>query len=417
MPDHVRLADLPSWLAARTPANPLIYAAGCVGEPSGVDTALAASGDWASAARWTGIWIPGVNQADWSATAPGSAAETIFLAPNLRPGFEAGRVRFRPHTYTQAWAHLSTLAVDAALFSISPPDSARRCSLGVSADFTSAVFDQAKLRIGVVREDMPVPPSAPAYPAEAFDALVAADAPLLEAPDPDLDPVFLRIGEHIAGLVRDGDTVQLGLGKVQVGVLRALSGHRRLGLHAGMTSDSLTPLLDADVLDRVTTGVALGGRSLYEQVACDPRVTFRPVGHTHDIRTLAAIDGLTAVNSVIEVDLFGQANAEFLRGRQISGGGGLVDFLRGARLAPGGRPVVALASTAKSGRISRITPRLQEGAVTVSRADIGYVATEHGVADLRALDVDARAAALIDIADPAHHDHLQEAWDRMRRAM
>jgi acyl-CoA hydrolase len=124
-----------------------------------------------------------------------------------------------------------------------------------------------------------------------------------------------------------------------------------------------------------------------------------------------------AINSVLEVDLFGQANAEFIRGRQVSGTGGLTDFLRGARASPGGIGMTALASTAKGGAISRIVPRLAPDATSVSRADMDVVITEHGVARLRGLDLDGRAAALIAIADPAHRDTLATAWDAMRRAL
>jgi acyl-CoA hydrolase len=188
-----------------------------------------------------------------------------------------------------------------------------------------------------------------------------------------------------------------------------------------MVSDPLLKVLDAGVLaettDAVTTGVALGSATLYDRVARDDRVRFRPVGFTHAIARLADIPRLVAVNSLIEIDLFGQGNAEFLGQAQVSGGGGLTDFLRGAALSAGGRPVCALVSTAKGGSISRIVPRLAHGAATVSRADMGVVVTEHGSADLRGLDVEARAQALISLAAPAHRDWLGAAWREMRSSM
>jgi acyl-CoA hydrolase len=165
------------------------------------------------------------------------------------------------------------------------------------------------------------------------------------------------------------------------------------------------------------TGLALGTRPLFDRCAEDVRIRFEPASFTHDIRTLAGIRRLVAVNSALEVDLFGQANAEFIDGRQVSGVGGLTDFLRGARLSDGGVPIVALAATAKAGQISRIVPRLAPGAVSVPRADMGVVVTEHGHADLRSLDLDGRAQALIAIAAPEHRDGLSNAWDEMRRGM
>jgi acyl-CoA hydrolase len=167
----------------------------------------------------------------------------------------------------------------------------------------------------------------------------------------------------------------------------------------------------------VVCGLALGSAALFERCGSDPRIRFEPTCFTHDIRTLAAIPRLVAVNSALEVDLFGQANAEFIDGRQVSGVGGLTDFLRGARLSDGGVPIVALNATAKGGSLSRIVPRLAANAVSVPRADMGVVVTEHGVADLRGLDLNGRAQALIAVAAPEHRDGLAGAWDEMRRGM
>ena len=197
--------------------------------------------------------------------------------------------------------------------------------------------------------------------------------------------------------------------------LAALEGRRGLKIHSGMVTDPLLSVLDAGSVDEVVTGLALGTRPLFERCASDRRIRFEAASYTHDIRTLAAIPRLVAVNSALDVDLFGQANAEFIAGRQVSGIGGLTDFLRGARLSEGGAPIVALNATAK-GR-SRIVPRLAPNAVSVPRADMGVVVTEHGHADLRGLDLDARAQALTAIAAPEHRDALANAWDEMRRGM
>ena len=183
-----------------------------------------------------------------------------------------------------------------------------------------------------------------------------------------------------------------------------------------MVTEPLIALLDRDAVGAVTTGVALGSPALYARVADDPRLRFRPVGETHAISTLAAIPRFVAVNSAIEVDLFGQVNAEWMDGRQVSGAGGLIDFLRGAWASDGGVPVVALPASARGDTLSRITPRLS-CPPSVGRGDSVVVVTEHGVADLRGLSIDARAQALIAVASPAHRDRLADDWSAMRRAM
>jgi acyl-CoA hydrolase len=268
---------------------------------------------------------------------------------------------------------------------------------------------------------MPVPPNAPKLPLSWFDIVVEDDTPLLTVEEAPLDPAFAQIAGHIAERIPDRATLQFGLGKVQAAILRALSAKRDVRIHSGMVSDPVLDLLDSPVLAReanaITTGVAIGSARLYRTLADDPRVRFAPVSFTHDLRTLADLPRFCAINSVIEVDLFGQANAEFLDGRQVSGAGGLVDFLRGARYSEGGLAITALPSTAKAGAISRIVPRLAQDAVTIARADMGLVVTEHGAADLRTADIDARARALIGVAAPAHRPALESAWDKMRSAM
>ena len=185
-----------------------------------------------------------------------------------------------------------------------------------------------------------------------------------------------------------------------------------------MISDPVLPLLESGALERVTTNVALGGPELYAACAADPRIRFTSVARTHDFDVLRRIPNLVSVNSVIEIDLFGQGNAEMMGGRQVSGHGGLVDFLRGARYAPGGRSILATAATAKGGTVSRIVPRLDPATVTTTlRADADLVVTEYGVADLRHGDVDARAAALIAVAAPQFRDDLSRAWREARQSM
>lgn len=396
-----------------------IYLAGCCGEPTAVHDLLAADPALGRGVVFTGVWLPGVNRRDPTAGIPGASARTIFVTPELRDGFEARRVAFHPLSYAGAWRWLSGPArIDRAFFQVSPPE-AGTVSLGVSGDFAPALAAAGAELVGLVNPGMPAPASAPRLPVDAFTALVDAPAPLLTYSAGTIPQVVRRIGKRIAGLIEPGDTVQLGLGKAQVAVLEALAGHRGLGFHGGMICDPLLPLVEANVFARGVRGaVALGSASFYQHIARERRVRFAPVGEIHTAAALAPIRRFTAINSVVEIDLFGQANAEMVEGRQISGGGGISDFVRGARAAEGGRAILALPSTAARGTVSRIRPALPAATpASVPRVDADIVVTEHGAAEIASLDLDARAEALIGIADPSFRDSLASAWDALRRAM
>lgn len=419
IPDRMTVLDAVARVAET--ARGRIYVAGCSGEPVSVAQAFKVAPDLAAGMTFHGIWIPGVNRTDWAGLHPDARAETIFLSPDLRASFVDRRTALRPVSYIQAARALAREPSEAAFCVVSPPDGKDEVSLGVSADFSEAALRLAGTRVALVNPHMPAPPHAPKLPLSWFDIVVEDETPLLTVEDAPLDPAFALIAGHIADRIPDRATLQFGLGKVQAAILRALSVKRDLRIHSGMVSDPVLDLLDSPVLTRdahaITTGVAIGSTQLYARLAADPRVRFAPVSFTHDLRTLADLPRFCAINSVIEVDLFGQANAEFLDGRQISGAGGLVDFLRGARYSEGGLAITALLSTARTGTVSRIVPRLSPDAVTVARSDMGLVVTEHGVADLRTADIETRARALIAIAAPAHRAGLEAAWDEMRSAM
>lgn len=393
-----------------------VFVPGCAGEPLPFADVLATRPDTAAGLTFEGVWIPGVNQTDWAGLHPDAHAEAIFLAPEWRESFEARRLSFSPLTYTQVWKRLSTCRFDAGIFAVSAPGSDGRCSLGVAADFSPAVFETTGFRIGWINPAMPAVRDGPSVPLDAFDLVVEVETPLPGYGAGGIDPVSRAIAARVAALIPDGATVQTGLGKIGVATLAALGGRRSLRLHSGMVTDPLIDLLDRDEVQQVTTGVALGSPGLYARIADDPRVRFRPVGQTHAITTLAAIPRFVAVNSAISVDLFGQVNAEWIGGRQVAGAGGLIDFLRGAWVSEGGVPVIALPASARDDTLSRIVPRLPDPA-SIGRADPVVVVTEHGVADLRGLSIEARAQALIAVASPSHRDRLEADWSAMRHAM
>jgi acyl-CoA hydrolase len=398
------------WLADRLRGSGgRVFIPAGAAEPLALYEAYRAEPELAAGLTFVGAFLPGANRSDWAAL---SKAEGTFVSADWRDSFEAGRFAFRPLTYFQTWGWLATTPLDAAFFHVSPPDVEGRCSFGVATDLPPAVIGRDVIKIALVNARMPAT-RGPSAPLATFDVVVEIDAPLATYDAGRLDPAFDAIAAHIRELTPDGASVQFGIGKAGVAALAALEGRKGLKIHSGMVTDPLLPVLDADSVDEVVCGLALGTEPLFERCGSDSRIRFEPASFTHDIRTLAAIPRLVAVNSALEVDLFGQANAEFIGGRQVSGVGGLTDFLRGARLSEGGVPIVALNATAKDR--SRIVPRLAPNAVSVPRADMGVVVTEHGVADLRGLDLDGRAQALIAVAAPEHRDGLAKEWDEMRR--
>jgi acyl-CoA hydrolase len=289
-------------------------------------------------------------------------------------------------------------------------------SLGVASDLSPAVLARDLFKVAVINPHMPRV-QGPLYDLSDFDLVAEDETPLLAYEAGALDPAFDVIKGHLQSLLTPGASLQFGLGKAGVAAVQALEGLKGLRIHSGMVAGPLQAVLDSGALTEVVTGLAAGDAGLYALCGRDPRIRFEPSGFTHDIRTLAAIPKLVAVNSALEIDLFGQANAEFQGGRQISGTGGLTDFLRGARLSEGGLPILALPSSAKGGAISRIIPRLPQTAVSVTRADVGLVITEHGIADLRGLTLDGRAEALMAVAEPGHRDALANAWADIRKTL
>ena len=322
-------------------------------------------------------------------------------------------MRFLPLHYSSIFAYLAAREIDIALIQMTPPDADGLCSLGPSVHFVPAVLDRAKLVVAEINAAMPRPARTHRVPYERLDFVVETSHPLTPLETGAVSKQADRIGRYVASLIEDGDCIQVGIGKVPASILGALHDHRRLRLHGGMVTDEVVDLCAAGALEEMTCCTALGTR-VYDWTATRTDLRFAPVSHTHNVRVLAQIERFVAINSVLAVDLFGQANAEMLGGRQVSGTGGLMDFVRGAQLSPGGRSILALPSTA--GGASRIVPRLDEThVVSLPRADADIVVTEHGVAHLRDRSIDERAEALIAIADPACRDALANAWDNLRR--
>lgn len=400
-----------------TPSEGAIFLAGCSGEPTAFLDALGDDPDIGRGREFRGAWIPGVNGFDPTARGEGATASVVFATPALQEGIAAGRIRTLPMHYSAAYQWFrSGAGLSAAVFQVSSPLGGK-VSLGVAADFVPALVEAKVALIGQVNPEMPFVANSPQIPVERFAALVEASSPLVEYDAGTPSKTLRRIAEQVAELIRPGDTVQFGLGKLQPAVIDALTGTDDLAIHSGMVSDAVLTAMDKGGITRgATAGVALGSRGFYDRVAEDHRFRFAPVSQTHDVAVTRALPNFVSVNTVLEVDLYGQCNGEFVAGQQITGHGGLIDFIRGANASAGGRSILALPSTADKGRKSRIVARLDPtNPVTVARSDVRWVVTEHGRVDLGLADADQRAERLITIADPAFRDSLADGWDQIRQ--
>lgn len=401
---------------AKVPQEHWIFLAGCAGEPTATLDTLNDHPELGADRRFTGVWIPGVNKRTPLAGIETATADVFFKTPALRDGFVAGRVRHHPSSYTEIWRWLSGKARQMTVFvSVTVPRDGA-VGLGPTADFTPALIAGGARLVGEVNPHMPEPVHGVRVPIERFDILVdAPNAPLTYDPG-SADAAAETIADSVAAMIEDGDTIQFGLGKIQAALASRLAGHRNLAAHGGMIAAPLLTALDGGAFSRgLVTGVALGSEDFYRAIADRDDIRFKPVSETHDAGVLAGIDRLVSIASALEVDLYGQVNAEMVNGRQVSGQGGIAEFARGAMTSHGGRSIVALPSTARKGTVSRIRPALApESVCSIARSDVDVVVTEHGVARLRGTDLEKRAEALIEVADPRFRDELAEKWGRMR---
>lgn len=395
-----------------------VFVQGLTGEPLTLAAALKARPAASDGVTYTGVWVPGVNTIDYAGLASRSKSEIYFATPEVQSSLTAGKARLIPSYYSRIYAALAAgPAPDLALIQVAPPDDDGQCSLGLSPDFVPALLEHDELTIiAEVNDRMPRCVDSPAVPLDRIAYAVSADHALPELPEAPLKPPLDTIARLVAERIDDGACLQLGIGRLPAAIVATLTEKKNLTVHSGMIADGVLDLLEKGVITGpVTTGVALGSQDFYRRIAERKDVTFRSVGHTHDVRVIAGLDNFTAINSVIEVDLYGQVNAETVDGHPVSGPGGLPDFVRGAAMSTGGQAFYALASTAARETVSRIVPRIKDGLVTCPRADTDWVVTEHGAARLRGLDADARAQALIAIAAPKFRDQLRDAWRVMRK--
>jgi acyl-CoA hydrolase len=317
-----------------------------------------------------------------------------------------------------------SVKLDVALLQVSPPDGHGMCSLGTSCDAALAAAATARIIIAEINEQMPRTHGNNVLPFARIHAFTATDRPLLEhKPSPET-PVEARIGEIVAGLIEDGSTLQMGIGGIPDAVLARLHDKHDLGIHTEMFSDrivdlvesgSVTNRLKANGVGRIVTSFINGTRRLFDFVDDNPLVAFYPCDWTNDTSVIRRNPRVVAINSAIQVDLTGQVCADSIGHRIYSGIGGQMDFIRGAALSPGGKPIIALPSTAAGGKISRITLQLAAGAgVVTTRGHVHWVVTEYGAVNLHGLTLRERADALISIAHPDFQAELRQDLQRIR---
>jgi 4-hydroxybutyrate CoA-transferase len=418
------------WIKAQDVAGLMrpgmtVFIAGGTAEPREILKALSENGESCAGVRFVAISIPGINTLDFRSLHQQARSTAFFATAENRESIAAGDTEFIPLQYRAIFDYLERdLPVDMALAQL-PPPGADSVSQGISVDFLPAVLDKAGLVIAEINERQSAAADAPEIPLSRLDYAVACDRPVPTLAAVKINAAVSDIGRHIAGLVNDGDCIQLGIGGIPNAALAALSDKNDLGLHSGMISDGVMALAKAgNITGRMKTmdsntmvsGATLGSQELVDWAGNAAGLAFRPVGYTHDIDVLRRIDNFVSINAALEVDLFGQVNADMLGGRQVSATGGSIDMMRGAALSNGGRSVVALKSTAKGGQVSCITPSLPAyTATTALRTDVDYVVTEYGARRIRHLPLRARAEALIEIAHPDFRDHLRDAWSEMNR--
>ena len=421
MPSLLSADDVPALLAP----GMTVFVAGGANEPTAVLDAIRRRPDASAGVTWIQSIVPGLNRFDFSSLHDEARTLAFFITPETRASYRAGRIDFVPCQLRAVSDLLGEgLDLDLAILSASLPrgadadlEAAADFGAGLNCDFVDVVCERARRIVAEVNTALPHPADGPRIDARRIDFAVPASRPPPPFPLPETDEAARAIARNVAGLVRDGDTIQTGIGAIPYAVLGALRDKNDLGLHSGILDDGVMELVERGVITgrrktidrgRHVTAYAIGSAALYGWIGERADVRFRPVNYTHGAGTLARIDRFVSINSALEIDLGGQVNAEMIRGRQVTGTGGSVDFMRGAAGSRGGRSIVALGATASGGKVSRIVPRLGDGnAPTALRTDVDYVVTEYGAARLRHLPERARAAALAEIAAPGFRPALQ----------
>lgn len=346
---------------------------------------------------------------------------SLFVGPADRTAIAEGRSDYVPVHLSEIPALFTegVIPLDVAFVHLSPPDEHGFMSYGVECLASKAAAESAKMVVAEVNDKMPRTLGDVFVHVSRVHKIVECSEPLLTLEEVGSSEAERHIAAHVAKLIEDGSTLQLGIGGIPDAVLSQLDGLQHLGVHTEMVSDGVVRAIDRGIITnqkktlhpgKVVATFVLGSNQLYEYVDNNPHFELHPCSYTNSPFLIAQNAKMVAINSAIEVDITGQICADSIGTKIYSGFGGQVDFIRGAAYSKGGKPIIALPSTAKGGTVSRIVPRLRHGAgVVTTRADVHYVVTEFGTASLHGKNLRQRAEALIAIAHPSFQHELEEA--------
>lgn len=345
--------------------------------------------------------------------------KALFIGQNARQAVNEGRADYVPVFLSDVPDLFRTgvIPLDAVFLNVTPPDAHGFCSLGTSVDASLAAARNAKRLIVQLNRSMPRTHGDTFIHVSKIDLAVEVDQPPYEFAEPPLGDVERRIGEHIAEMVQDGATLQLGIGAIPSATALALREKKDLGVHTEMFTEPVVDLVECGAVTgrrkeincgKIVSAFLMGSKRLYDFVDDNPMIELRPVDYTNDTAVIRRFRRMVAINSAIQVDVTGQVVADSIGKRFYSGVGGQMDFIRGAALAEEGLAIIALPSTAAGGTVSRIASVLDTGAgVVTTRAHVQYIVTEYGVACLHGRSIAERAKALIAIAHPEFREELE----------
>ncbi len=346
---------------------------------------------------------------------------SFFIADNVRDALQKGIGDYTPIFLSEIPLEFETgrIPVDVALISVTEPDVNGLCSLGVSVDIVKSAAANARYVIAQVNSRMPRTFGDSFIHVNAIDMLVPFDEDIIEVPVPESDDTLRRIGQNIASLVEDGSTIECGIGRIPQALAEYLVYKKDLGVHTEMFSDWIIDLIECGAITcakkslnrgKIVASFCMGSRKLYDFINNNPFFEFYPTEYVNDIYIISQHEKMVGINVGLEIDLTGQVCSDSLGYKFYSGIGGQVDFIRGAARSRGGKAIIAMPSTASDGKISRIVPRLTEGAgVVTTRGDIHYVVTEYGIAYLHGKSIRKRVLDLINIAHPKFRKELIQA--------
>jgi acyl-CoA hydrolase len=350
----------------------------------------------------------------------------VFIGANVRDAINDGRADYTPIYLSEIESLFESgaMPLDVALIQVSPPDAHGFCSLGVGIDTTLTAVKRSRFVVAHVNDQMPRTYGDSYVHVHDLDVVVEESRPLCAMKKPEITDLHIAIARNVANLIEDGSVLQTGIGGIPDAVLPLLTNRKDLGVHSELVSDGVIPLIEAGVITgerknfkprKIIVGFVLGTKRIFDFVDNNPIFEFHPTAYVNDPGLIARNDRMVAINSALQVDLTGQVCSDSIGNQFYSGIGGQVDFLRGASRSKGGKPIIAISATAKSGTISRIVPMLSPGAgVVTSRGLVRYIVTEFGVAYLHGKSIRERAKALIEIAHPKFREELYSYCEKTK---